>query len=262
MTRLVLFCGGPNIFPGPHGHSVSKPLALMSNGRTVLENYLNLKNLETFDEIVLLVENKDGEEFKKLDLRESKFSGEIRIFKVSDDSSTLIKLLEFLTKEASSTGLLCLSYPDIFYFGELSSLNHNVNFEEQVVVSAVFLQTRFPQLSTNIYSGAVESISLKAKRVPANTGLIFAGHILSSKGFLEHKLQQMFDSGGDPVSSSLEGTFLKYLSSSGNLSSRILWETWLKADSSRETDEIIQKITIWSQHVPKSRGNFRKIGEV
>lgn len=246
---LVLFCGGRNAY----NEASPKPLKLLPNKRSLIYNFLQQTKLRFFSRVFLLVE----ENLVGIFANEVQISGiqpdKVMIIPVSNESTTLEKLQEFLQTEFAFVNPIILSYPDIFYFGDLSSLLGNEARMSSVIVSGVFLQSRFPMINLNPYTGKARSVSLNPSRVPANASVIFGGHISSSATQLRQLLLEFDTSQEFTNKPSLEGDFLKFLANRGLLDVVVLFEKWLKSDSTNEEIDILDKL---SEEIGINQGVF------
>lgn len=236
--NLVLFCGGKNIYHG----SKPKPLKLLPNGRSLIYNFLQQSTLQAFSKIILLVEEGSVGSFVKEAQNSGFHADKVLVLPVSDESTTLEKLQKFLKTETAQESPFLLSYPDIFYFGDMSKLLEHEGRISSVRVSGVFLQSRFPVINLNFYTLKARSISLNPSRVPANASVIFGGHISSSAYQLEQLLFE-FDTGKNYMDKrNLEGEFLKFIANKEMLDVVILASKWLKSDSINEEIEILDEL--------------------
>lgn len=236
--NLVLFCGGKNVYYG----SKPKPLKLLPNGRSLIYNFLQQATLQSFSKIILLVEEASVSSFIKEVQSSGSHADKVLVLPVSNQSTTLEKLQKFLKTESAQERPFLLSYPDIFYFGDLSKLLEHEGRMSSVRVSGVFLQSRFPVINLNFYTQKARSISLNPSRVPANASVIFGGHISSSAYQLERLLFEFYTDKNYMDKRNLEGEFLKFTANKEMLDVDILAAKWLKSDSINEEIEILDEL--------------------
>jgi hypothetical protein len=238
ISDLVLFCGGNSIYDSNR----PKPLALMPNTVSILGNYLRQDPLKRIPRIVALVEERHTKEFQLDCTRQKSTAMNIRLLEVSNGSTTFEKMQQFLLSRDVSGDTFLFSYPDIFFFGDWKQLLEFDYVSHKMLISGVYLQTRFPEINFNSYSQRVHSVSLRPTRIPANTKSIYGGHFGASRKCLEESLLEFQKIQRQELHPSLEGDFFTFLSSVGRLYVSSLEGAWKKADSIKEMMEIIQLI--------------------
>ncbi len=236
ISNLVLFCGGEAIYQ----NKKPKPLDLMPNSLSVLENYLRQKHLEIIPKITILAEEEFYVEIKEKIESSNDNLREISVLSVPNESSTFSKTKRFLSQISTIEDTILFTYPDIFYFGSWANLLSSEDLNSGMRISGLFLQSRFPEITFNPYVGRVLSITLRTKRIPANASTIYAGHFIARREDLESSINLFESEHKDITNASLEGDFFKFLVSAGKLHVCLLEEAWIKADSMKEMVQIIE----------------------
>lgn len=236
ISNLVLFCGGDALYQNKR----PKPLDLMPNSISVLENYLRQKHLEIIPKITILAEEEFYIEIKEKIESSNDNLRTISVLSVPNDSSTFSKTKTFLSQISTSEDTILFTYPDIFYFGSWDKLLSSEDLNSRMRISGLFLQSRFPEITFNPYVGRVLSINLRTKRVPANASTIYAGHFIARREDLESAINLFENEHKGITNAALEGDFFRFLVSAGKLDVCLLEEAWIKADSMKEMVQIIE----------------------
>lgn len=234
ISDLILFCGGS---PVPN-QNLPKPLLVMPNSLTVLENQLFQLKDKNIPRITLLVEENYFDLVYALVEKKKESKKNIVILKTVNESTTLDKLSQFLSASIACGSNLLFSYPDIFYFGDWTENFKATSNDERIVISGVPLQSRFPELIYDPYTFEVSSVSLRPTRVPANSSTIYGGHLYAKLGTIRRCLESFYLESSHLLNPILEEDFLKFLSSNNLLDLTILENRWIKADSAKENWEI------------------------
>jgi len=231
MSELVLFCGGASIYP----IEKPKPLTLMPNTLTLIETYLSLTPLKQISQVTLIAESDFFNEIEEVAGMFNDESNQFRVLLTPNHSSTLSKLQYFLSSNISKSPNLLFSYPDVFYFGNWERLFT----QDKMMISGVYLQTRFPEINFNPYTSKIHSLNLKPPRVPANSSTIYAGHFSGKLQDIAGALRLFDETRSNILNPTLEGEFFRFLVSQGSLTVNILDGTWIKADSDKERLAIV-----------------------
>lgn len=238
ITDLVLFCGGDPIYAG----NKPKPLALMPNSLSVLENYLRQKPLQQVPKITILAEADFLSDFERVAQGSHTQLKNINLLSVPNKSSTLDKLKKVCSSDCFYGSSLLFTYPDIFYFGSWEKLFSSEATSSKMRISCVYLQSRFSEISYNPYTRKALSLSLKPSRIPANKSIIYAGHLFAKTADLLNALDLFERNNGKIPKPTLEGDFFKCLVSEGLIEVDLLEDLWIKADSNKEMIEIINRL--------------------
>ena len=248
MDQLVLFCGGPPIYPG----GVPKPLQLVDERQTLVELYVSSSFAGAFSTITILCETDYLSAFEKVS-RGLRVDSEIAVTETPNGSSTLEKLSLHLESTNASDVPTVFTYPDIFYFGTLPEPASDYPWHERVTLSLQTLKSRFPRVIVEPYSGQVRSITTHQGAVPANPVHLFGGHLMASPALLVQVLnsigEQRIRDGG-----SLEVDAFSWMINRGMVDSILLDQLWLKADSPRDLEEIRSTMVSDWQTAPPALG--------
>lgn len=235
MTRLVLFCGGPSIYPG----GVPKPLQAVDNDQTLLELYLKTPFASEYSNVVLLCESSFLGAFRevlKLGVRDV----EATLVETRNGSTTLEKLATYLDSCPNDDCPVAWTYPDIFYFGTLLPPDLT-DWSERAVLSVRPMTSRFPRIVVDPYRLRVRSISTHQSMVPANPVHLFGGHLLASPYMLSRALPR---TAGSPFPNikTLEFDAFSWMISRGIIDALPLDGAWYKADGHRDLREITRLV--------------------
>lgn len=232
MDSLILFCGGPAIYPG----GVPKPLQLMTEERTLLDYYLDTPFAAGFSEVTLLCEDDYLNDFERL-VRTIESGRRITVLCSPNNSSTLEKIHLYLAARGTCDRPVVFSYPDIFYFGDLPLTETDFPWSEKAMLSLRILSSRFPRIIIDPFSGQVRSISSHQSAVPANPVHMFGGHLIASPKMLKEALSAAMVQRGTELDS-LEVGALAWMIGLGLVSSLVLDQPWMIADAPRDFEEI------------------------
>jgi hypothetical protein len=235
IDNVILFCGGTPLYQ----NNRPKPLALMPNSKTILENYLGQKPLLSVPTITIIAEEDFVGLFAQIIDHHDEWKNKIVLKSSPNHSSTMEKLADFASSAEKQGSKFMFTYPDVFYFGNWDALFSEENFDQKMVVSSVYLQSRFSEVTFDPYTQRVRSVTLRPVRVPANASAIYGGHFLTQDRLLEDNLNIFEERFVKPSSPSLEGDFFKFLASEGSLRVSLLTNKWLKTDSQREMIEVL-----------------------
>jgi len=238
IEEVVLFCGGKPLHPG----SVPKPLTLMPNSISILGNYLRQKFLREVNQITLLAEEDYVEKLMSVIHGNELSHLNIRCITLQNGSSTFNKVHTLLSSKVKLAGSLLFTYPDIFYFGDFAEIFSDADLDS-MFVTGVYLQSRFPEITFNPYSGDIRSISLRPPRVPASSSTIFAGHFFARYEQIRLDWEKFCSANRMRNDLSFEGDFFKYLVNENKLKVQILGRKWIKADSSNEMSLILDLLS-------------------
>lgn len=231
MTRLVLFCGGPAIYPG----GVPKPLQLVDGESTLLELYLKTPFATAYSDVVLLCESDFTEAFRVV-VKRCTNGVHFRLIETPSGSSTRLKLETYLARARPEEVPEVWTYPDIFYFGSLIP-REQVDWSEQAVLSLRAMTSRFPRIVMDPYSSRVRSITTHQSVVPANPAHLFGGHLLASPVLVSRVLSEVSKQAtGEAIS--LELGVFSWMINRGLMDAFILEYPWLQADGPRELRSI------------------------
>lgn len=233
MTRLVLFCGGPPIYPG----DVPKPLQVVDGKRTLLELYLKTPFAADYSDVVLLCEPEFRSAFGEV-VDCAEWDVETTVVQTPSCSSTLQKLTTYLDSCPEDGVPAAWTYPDIFYFGRLIPRDLT-DWSERAVISVRAMTSRFPRIVMDPYSLQVRSISTHQSTVPANPAHLFGGHLFASPSMLSQVLPQLTSS-TRPDFTSLEFDVFSGLISRGIVDALPLDSAWFKADGHRDLRDILK----------------------
>lgn len=225
-NELFLFCGGKRKFDNSY---MSKPLCLMNNGKSVIQNFLSL-NINNFEKISLLVEQNEVSLFER-----EVGSHKIDIVETPDNSPTIIKFKTVLN--AFESPLISFSYPDIFT--EKSFWTTPVL--GSISLTTVPVRTRFPRVYSSPFETAVKGISSYDSRNPANAHRIFAGLFQGDRELFRDNLKH-FEL--ERVDGGLEVDFLNFCANKNILKQHEYYDFWLNADSSRDFDLIEERFSL------------------
>jgi len=228
--NLVLFCGGETkLIPG----KLPKPL-IQLNEKEILLHYLDQIPTNLFLKVILLVEEHWLSEFNLLI---SNLKG-IEIYPVSNASSTLTKLNEYLSNYSNHTEFTTFSYPDIFV--EKSYWNNSTRIEDRVLLFQKPLSSRFPRIFSSPFNNKVKGISDYQSKVPANPHFIFAGKFFSQTSFLKKYLNNFISKTSKEMN--LEVDFFDWLASEEVLIHETYIDEWIISDSPKDNYSILQFI--------------------
>lgn len=238
--ELVLFCGGPAIF----GDGVPKPLLPVQADRSLIEHYLGQVDPSQYVSVTLLVERAHVEPFRAAIARASP-TVPSRLLVIDDGASTLRKLQAFTTTDLGPNRVLEFSYPDLFFDGDpgFDRLDPQV-LEHQVLISQIPVNSRFPRLMIDEYSGEVRGISRHVSAVPANPYYIFGGHLLA----LPERLRVLLEDFGaeyDLAVASLEFDFLSWLINRDLVIAHPLYGRMIHADTPRDLLQLQGWVPPW-----------------
>lgn len=228
MSTLILFCGGPAIYPG----AVPKPLQLVTEGESLLELYLDTPFAADFTNVELLCERAFVPQFREVVGRLGGAS-DVRVVETPDQSSTLVKLEAYLASTRTHEESVTFSYPDIFYFGHIDPLARETDWSRHVALSLRPLSSRFPRITKEPYSGSLRSISNHQASVPANPVYMFGGHVMATPTLLGRALSSGVEQHGRRFAN-LEFEAFAWMISQGIAQSVLLEDTWLHADGVRD----------------------------
>ena len=228
--NLVLFCGGETqLMPG----KLPKPLIKLDK-KAMLLNYLDQIPTNLFLKVILLVEEHWLSEFE---LVIAPFK-HIEICAVSNSSSTLLKLNEYLANYSNHTDFTTFSYPDIFV--EESYWNYTTRIKDRVLVSQKPLTSRFPRIFSSPFNNKVKGVSGYHSKVPANPHFIFAGKFSGETRFLKKYLNTFISQTSEKMK--LEVDFFDWLASEEVLICDTYIDEWIISDSPKDHQAILQFI--------------------
>ena len=218
MKKLILFCGGkPHELYG----NKPKPLFVAFNGVSIISKFLSSMAIGDYQEIVLLVEESYGEEYRGL----TKEFG-VTIFECKDGSTTYEKALLYASSEDSSDAVLYLTYPDIFaedsFYREC----------QENSVTIVPVRSRFPSVIREPFSTKLKGISYTRPKLPANPSYIYGGLLVISQSTLRLNMA------GYTGEKNFELEFLNYLATKEILDAVIYYGRWATADGARDINVI------------------------
>lgn len=228
--NLVLFCGGETkLMPG----KLPKPLIELDK-KAILLHYLDQIPTNLFLKVILLVEEHWLSEFKHLIAHHKG----VEIYPVSNSSSTLIKLNEYLANYSNHTDFTTFSYPDIFV--EKSYWNNATRIKDRVLLIQKPLSSRFPRIFSSPFNNKVKGISDYHSKVPANPHFIFAGKFFSETRFLKKYLNNFISKTSKEMN--LEVDFFDWLACEEVLICETYIDEWIISDSPKDNYSILQFI--------------------
>lgn len=248
MNRLVLFCGGPAIYPG----GVPKPLQVVHNFRTLLELYLETPFAASYTDMVLLCESDFMDAFQAI-VKRSTNGIDISLVETPIDSSTRLKVASYLSECSSEARPVVWTYPDIFYFDNFTP-PIDIDWSERAVLTVRAMTSRFPRIMKDPYSGRIRSITTHQSVVSANPAYLFGGHFVASPCFVSSVLSAMSEQESHE-SSDLEFDVFSWIINRGLADSVSLESPWLQADGPRDLRQIaalmgtrdsVSSIDFWS----------------
>ena len=231
MNQLVLFCGGPTIYPG----TVPKPLQVMASGRTLLEWYLSTPFTAAFQSVVLLCEDHNFEQFKRL-TGTLESQRDMQVVSTPEGSTTLAKLQNYVEESKGDATLTC-TYPDIFFAGTYRAPGRDYDWDHRITLGIRPLSSRFPTLMVDPYSGLVQSITYHHPAVPANPVHIFGGMLIAKAATLSRLLAEFRDYNSGRRAT-LEFETFGWMINLGIADSTLLEGHWFQADGPRQIEEI------------------------
>ena len=224
-NELFLFCGGKRKY---NNVSISKPLMVMNNGKSVISNFLSL-NINHFKNIHLLVEKDEIVLFEKEVGRHN-----VSIVETLNESTTISKFKTVV--DTFEIPLMSFSYPDIFTDESFWATPQC----DSISLTTVPVRTRFPRVYKSPFGTAVKGISSYGSRNPANTHSIFAGLFQGDRQLFRDTLRN-FES--EKINGGLEVDFLNFCANKNILKQLEYYDFWLNADSSRDFDLIEERFS-------------------
>lgn len=214
MKTLLLFCGGES--HKLYGNK-PKPLFPAFDGVPIITKFLSALNTNHYEDVVLLVEERHGEEFRDLCR-----SLEVTVFECGDGSTTYEKAQLYVNCESKPNTLLYITYPDIFaeedFYRECGENS----------VTIVPVRSRFPTVIREPFSAKIKGVSYTQPKLPANPSFIFGGLLVISRDSLRASMSAYTGE------KNFELQFLNYLSTKGILDAVIYCGPWNTADGVRD----------------------------
>jgi hypothetical protein len=239
ISDLVLFCGGDPLYTGQK----PKPLSIMPNALSMIETFFQQEQILQVSKITILAEMDFFDEYKKLiDVLDNNDDANLDLLATPTGSSTLEKINLYLNSPRKHGKFSLFTYPDIFYFGDWTSLLSSEGLDKCMKISTVPLQSRFSEITFNPYTQKIQALSLRPTRVPANKSHIYAGHFFGQTNEIRKNLSVFESTQIGDAKQSLEGEFFKFLISNGLLEAHTLADYWVKADSWKEMIEIVKHL--------------------
>jgi len=246
MNILAIFAGGARRYRGSEPNLVSKPLWYLGELPLVKHFFarcITEASRKRFDQIVLMVERDEVEQFQRifeLEDRQSNLS-----FSVTDrGSSTLNKAAAAIADlDVDRGSRLTFVYPDIFHATAIDSVIATPLSGDSLVISVRPLLSRFPRIFVGPFDSGVRAVSRPGDGIEANQALLFGGHLSSSVSVFEilfnkHLLWE--------ETSSLEVDVLAWLASERRLKYVAPRGTWVKVDSERDAEMLSGALLVGS----------------
>lgn len=243
MNVLAIFAGGSRRYRGSESSLVSKPLWQLGDlplVRHFFARCIPKHSRSKFDQIILMVERDELEQFQKV--FESEGTPPLLSFSITEPgSSTLEKAAAaVLELDVDKESRLTFAYPDIFHPSAIDVVIATPLLVDSLVISVRPLLSRFPRVFTGPFDSGVRAVSRPGVGVEANQALLFGGHLSSSA----HVFESLLNNKLLVEDSSLELDVLAQLASERRLNYVAPGGLWVKVDSERDAEMLGEALLV------------------